>query len=51
LFKKDEYFEWYNMFNDQRINISWIKLVDNANFFGKEIVRVVDLRCHPPILS
>ena len=47
----DEYFEWYNMSNAQRINMARLKVMCNPRYFWKIIVRDVDLRRRPPILS
>ena len=49
--KMDEYFEWYNMSRAQRLSMVRIKWVDNAKYFWKIIVRNVNLRLSPPILS
>ena len=47
----EEFFEWYNLSDAQRMSMVRIKLVDNAKCFWKIIVRDVDLRRCPPILS
>jgi len=39
----DEYFEWYNMYDAQHISVARIKLVGNANIFGKQLCVMLTL--------
>ncbi|PON42888.1 hypothetical protein TorRG33x02_334770, partial [Trema orientale] len=47
----DEYFDWYSMTEALRISMARIKLVGDVKYFWKTVVRDVDLRRCPPILT
>ena len=47
----DEFFEWYNLSDAQCLSMARIKLVANATCFWKTVVRDVDFRTCPLILS
>ncbi|PON56932.1 hypothetical protein PanWU01x14_177980 [Parasponia andersonii] len=47
----NKYFDWYSMTKAQRISMARIKLVDDAKYFWKIVVRNVDLRCRLSILT